>query len=360
MKEITVKNKTQKIAQYLRKQIEKGKYKQGEKISSAVTLASQFGVNKDTVNAALLQLVAKGLVYRSQGSGTFVKNREIGYKGKSKNIAFVTVRFAPDGIRNEIVEGIEEALDSKGYNLLLRLPRSSIKKERAILESLNKGNIAGVILCTVENIRNPIGIRNFLNKDIPIVLIDRYIPGLEIDYVVADDRSGVYSAVKYLIDLGHKKIAHITAKANVTTYRNRLKGYQDALIDSNIKVDNNLIKHGNGENIGYELTNQLFEENVDFTALSAVTDNVAIGAIKAIKERNLYVPDDISVVGFGDLPQVLPIEVPLTTVIYPKHEIGTKAAEILVDKIEGKSKGIQHIVLDTKLVVRKSSKKKVR
>ncbi|MBU0478805.1 GntR family transcriptional regulator [bacterium] len=347
------------LKQILLTNINNGTYSNDGRLPLVRNLMSKHNLSFSTVDNALRELVNEGIIYCEHGKGIFVKNPDLVSDKKIKTIGLIVSNLSKNQARNEILEGIEKILSDRGYSLTLRISERDVKKEKELLESFNKDNTSGVLIFPVA-VERTTALRNFLSKHIPIVLVDRYFPHLAsvIDYVVSDNEGGAYKAVEYLIKLGHKKIAHITGLHHYTSIEDRIKGYKKALLDNKIKVDEALIKRGasteNWVKVGYNLTSQLFEDNTKFTAIFANNDSTAIGAIKAIKENGLNVPEDISVIGFDDNPQASLLEVPLTTVAQLRYDIGTKAAQILLDKIEGKLKAPQHVVLKTKLIIRKS------
>ena len=322
-------------------------------------LMSKYKLSFSTVDNALRELINEGIIYCEHGKGTFIKKPDSVSDKKAKAIGLIVSGLSMNQARNEILEGIEKTITSRGYDLILRISERDIKKEKSLLDSFNKANTSGVLLFPVA-VEKTIAVRKFLNKYIPIVLIDRYIPSLAsvTDYVVSDNEEGAYRAVEYLIKLGHKRIAHITGSNHYTSVEDRIKGYKKALMDNGIKVNETLIKRGafieDWMKVGYDLTNKLLKSSMKLTAIFANNDSMSIGAMKAIKEKGLGVPEDISVIGFDDGPQASFPDIHLTTISQPRCEIGIKAAQILIDKIEGKLKRVQHIVLKTKLVVRKS------
>jgi DNA-binding LacI/PurR family transcriptional regulator len=201
--------------------------------------------------------------------------------------------------------------------------------------------------------------------------VDRYYPDFDTDYVIVDNYGGAYNAVMHLIKHGHRKIAHLYGAAGSANDA-RLQGYLTALGESGIvyrpayvrKMSADIIRR-NGDRFepdmegGYQGMLELLALPEPPTAVFAGNDYQAIGAMRAIKEANKKVPDEVAIIGFDDLKFSSLIEVPLTTVRQPKYEIGQAALRILLEKMKhhestGKVGPYRHEVLNTELVLRAS------
>lgn len=260
----------------------------------------------------------------------------------------------------EIIRGIEAIAGEMGYTVLFGNTNESYKKELKLLEILRSKKVDGIIVATLENRIDHIA-EIALSNSVPIVLIDRYLENVEMNYVVSDNYSGAYQAVTHLIKLGHRRIAHITASVPYTSSHERLLGYQRALEEHGFKFDEELVKFcGLGEDAGYKGTKQLLSMPNRPSAIFLNNDGLALGAYQAVKETGLKVPSDIAFVGFDDLELASYLSVPLTTVRQKKFEMGAKAAEVLIANIESdKTLEPQKVVLPTELVVRESCGSKI-
>ncbi|MGB9677074.1 MAG: LacI family DNA-binding transcriptional regulator [Candidatus Ratteibacteria bacterium] len=197
---------------------------------------------------------------------------------------------------------------------------------------------------------------SFINEKIcPVVLID--IPEEtynNFDKVIIDNTSGAKEAVKYLIEIGHRKIAFISDK--VTT-KKRLEGYEIALREKNIEIDEELIeiRSGRSEEIGYQAGLKLLSKKNRPTAIFCVNDLIAIGVLRASFELNIKVPDEISIVGFDDIPISRYLPIPLTTVSQPIKDIARESVLLLIDRIKNPEKPYMTKKLQTNLIIRKST-----
>jgi DNA-binding LacI/PurR family transcriptional regulator len=274
-------------------------------------------------------------------------------------IASVSLTFFPD-----IVRAVEDTAREHGYHVLLCHSDNNVKREREEIELLIEHRIAGLIITPAHDRENE-GMDIFLQlkKDnVPFVLIDTIIEGLDCNFVVSDDRAGAYEAVTHLIKLGHKRIAYLSGVKDAFSTKGRLLGYQEALRDNNIAFEPELIE-GDGWLIedGYKAAKKLLELEKSPTAIYAVTDICALGVLKAVMEKRLRVPEDVAIVagsdvGCADAKVASMVTVPLTTVRQPTYEIGRQAVQIILDEIKNKTGDmyIKNVSLKPELVIRKS------
>ncbi|KMJ55496.1 hypothetical protein AB685_26960, partial [Bacillus sp. LL01] len=176
--------------------------------------------------------------------------------------------------------------------------------------------------------------------------------------VSIDNHLAAEKAVKYLANLGHKRIAYFGGVPDVLGARRRLKGYKNGLIQNGIEIDESLIFNGNWSlESGYQLANQLLLQKQLPTAIFAASDNMAIGAMKALKEHGFKIPEEMSIIGFDDIEVAKYVTPSLTTIEQPTIEIGTNAAKMLLTIIEDQPLEQMHVVLNSHLVIRHSCKK---
>lgn len=329
-----------------------GRIKTGEKIPSEHELAKKWNVNRWTVNKAINQLVNEGLLYRKKGDGTYVsglKRRVI-----TKNIG-VLVYHIESPFCSSLVRGIEEKASELGYNLILCNTFGKEEKIKDIINSFIVKNKVDGIICPPENINSSF-------SDFPVVVVPQVDKEKfkNFNYVITDDEDGSYKAIKYLIKLGHKKIGFLTPKNwSETALLHRWNGYKKAMKENNLDIDKKLIIETKGPDFkdGWVSIDKIIEKINLFTAIFCVNDSLAIGVLKGLREKGIKVPDDISIVGFDNIPLSSHPDIQLTTVEQPVYRIGEKAVEILIENIEGKCKKPVHIILPTKLVIRKTTGK---
>ncbi|MCP5455326.1 MAG: LacI family DNA-binding transcriptional regulator [Thermotogae bacterium] len=193
-----------------------------------------------------------------------------------------------------------------------------------------------------------------INKKIPIVLVDQELPESEIPCVVQDNYNGSRKATEYLIEKGHRKLLYISGPSYDWGANLRKKAFTDVLKKNGI--DSSCIREGKFSlNSGYKIAKEVIQENNDITAVFCANDDMAIGAIAAIKDLNLNIPEDISVIGFDDIDMANYIKPRLSTVRQDHYGIGEKATELLIDIIKNKKAKIKKIYMDYELIIREST-----
>ncbi len=341
------------IKKFIVTKIEKGEFKKGDQIPSENELAEMFGVNKNTAVRALRELVHEGFLFRIQGKGTFVAREKREEKGEVKLLAAIMPYEGRLSFIGPILTGCEEEAVRKGYRLLACNNQSPEAEERHFKELKDK--VEGFIIFHRWGNRNREVIERLISESIPFVLIDHYLEGIRTNYVVTNNFKGGYIATEHLIKLGHRRIAHITQKEEFTSTRDRERGYRQALIDYGIKVEESLIRRvGSEEGNGFKTAVELLQKE-SFSAIFAATDTFALGCFKAAEILGKKIPQDLALVGFGDVEWIIFQKPCLTTVAQPRYEMGKVAVDVLIDSIEGKEKrDYKQIELEPKLIIRSS------
>jgi len=266
----------------------------------------------------------------------------------------------------ELANAVRESLTFRGYNLFICISEHSAKEDMAAFESLADHNVDGMIVATRSNTEGDERLRDIADSNMSVVVIGRDFYHDSVDYISADNLTGGFEATQHLIDLGHKRIAFIGAAYENRNSLKRLQGYLNALEKHRIKVDERLITGRkesasdvpgySTEKIGYEGMKRLLSLPNPPTAVFARNDFTAVGAMTAIKEAGLSIPQDIAIVGFDDTPLALHTSPPLTTVRQPMRLQGQLAAEMLLERITGReTKNREERVLDCELIVREST-----
>ena len=259
--------------------------------------------------------------------------------------------FFTDPYFPHLTQGIAIGCNQHDYTLSLFLVSSKEDEDKLFPRISRRGLLDGILVQSGQ-----IGdqlIDRLVNSNIPSVIAGRPLHDEGISYIDVDNVKAAYSAVEHLIGLGYQRIGTITGTPNNTVTIDRTEGYQRALVDHNRTVDESLIAVGDfTEAKGYEAMQQLLQEKVD--AVFAASDLTAVGAMRAVRDAGLRVPDDVAFVGFDDLPMATLMEVPLTTVRQPVVEFGITAVETLIDIIENGIHPARRIIMDTELVIRDS------
>ena len=268
------------------------------------------------------------------------------------NTILVVVPNIMNTVFSEIVGGIEEAAAKNSYRVLLRNTNRDVENEYQALDHLKQHQVDGVIMLSERIDKDTL---EAIYKEYPIVLASAYIDGLKVPAVSIDNISSSREATEHLINLGHKRIAHITGPMYSSITLDRLKGYQQALYLNHLKVDSILVQEGDFTfESGYNQMLKYLSLNNRPTAVFSANDEMAFGAVKAIIEKGLSVPGDIAVVGFDNIKFSSIFEPPLTTVAQPKFEMGKKAMELLLEQMNGVAPLPTHYVLDSDLIIRES------
>jgi len=259
-----------------------------------------------------------------------------------------------------IARGVEDTAISEHYTVIICSTDENPEKELMYVEVLAKSKVDGVIYASASGKKAPL--KSLFLKNIPIVLIDRTIEGVnDLDIVRGDSVYGAYLLTKHLIELGHKRIGIVVGSTFISTARDRVEGYKKALNEAKIPIDDSLIKISERSKFskedGYRLTKELLEIKDPPTAVFGGNNLMAIGAMLAIKEKGLEIPDDISLVSFDDIESLSEVYPFLTVVKQPAYTMGVLAAELLIRRIENidKIQEKREIMLTPELIIRKST-----
>lgn len=253
-----------------------------------------------------------------------------------------------------LFRGIEDALARRDFSVILANSDDDPAREQRGLDMLRGRQVDGLILATARR-RDP-AIAALAAAGFPYVLVNRHTDPLGPDAVVPDDYQGAVAAVDHLVELGHRRIGHIAGSVEISTGYKRRAGYADALLRHGLPVDRSLIVTGSyREAGGYEAMRALLALAQPPTAVFAVNDLAAVGALRAIREAGLRAPRDCSVVGFNDLEMAAQTAPPLTSLRVPLRAMGLAAAERLLALLAGEDPGPEGVVLPVELVRREST-----
>jgi LacI family transcriptional regulator len=254
-----------------------------------------------------------------------------------------------------IVRGIENVLESAGYSALIVNTDNDPERERALIDSLRSRQVEGLIVATAR-LEHPL-LEQLQEQHVKIVLINRRIEHLRMPFVVGDDATGIALAVKHLVDLGHTRIAHIAGPQTTSTGVDRSRAFRHAVRDYGAEEDPALIvecAHWS-EGDGAASMRRLLDQGTRCTAVVAGNDLIALGCYDVFAERDISCPEDISVVGFNDMPFLDKLRPPLTTVGVPHQELGAEAARMLLDCIDEPERRPRSLLLPVTLIVRDST-----
>ena len=257
---------------------------------------------------------------------------------------------------SEITFGIEGVLDKAGYDILLCHSRGDAEREKEEINTLVGSRVDGFIIASEQPEKSPGPFAGLKEREIPFVLIDRFFPKYHFAAVRPDDRLAGRLATECLIELGHERIAHIQGPP-VSTASIRYRGYLDALKAARIAVNRDLIVAGNFDiESGRQAMKKLLELTPRPTGVFAANDPMAIGAVYACRDAGLRVPDDVSIVGAGNIEGAHHPNPFLTTLDWPREELGRTAATLLLAAINSPTRQPAAVkVFEPTLLIRQST-----
>jgi LacI family transcriptional regulator len=255
----------------------------------------------------------------------------------------------------EILRGVEEFCSAHGSAVAISAVRHGNARPTSWTSTLAHQNTDGVIVVTSELTADQF--KRLRADDIPLVVVDPVnLPGPDVPSIGATNWAGGLAATEHLLRLGHQRIGIITGPPSYLCSRARLDGYRFALEQAGVIVDPVLVRHGDFQHEGgFARAGELLDLSLPPTAIFAGSDQQALGVYEAARQRGLRVPQDLSVVGFDDLPVARWLSPPLTTVRQPLADMGRAAAETLLRLIEGVQPHSRRVELSTELVVREST-----
>ena len=256
----------------------------------------------------------------------------------------------------QILRGVDDYISQHGYSMLLYNSDSDPEREKKQLLTMVDHRVDGIMLCS--GVSNEAFLRDFRAYGVPMVMIGRTFDSTYADgCITGDNESGMYQSTSYMLDNGHRRILYLDGAPEVSGPMNRFRGYRHALQDAGLEVSEALVHRGEFSiQYGFDTVKGLLEEGLSFTAIVSGSDLVAIGAIKALHEGGLRVPEDIEVIGFDNIDLSSIYEPQLSTVSKPHYEIATAAARILLSVIDGSPPPIAHIATPAKLILRSTTR----
>ncbi|HEX9511936.1 MAG TPA: LacI family DNA-binding transcriptional regulator [Puia sp.] len=309
-------------------------------------LRDTYDVNKET-KEKVLNLASK-LNYKPNFNATALAH------GRTHNIG-ILLPFITNYYFSTVITGIQEIAYKANYNIVLYITNDSSERELSIIENLSVSSLDGLLVSVSSNSDSSDHFQQLINKGIPIVFFDRVASNIKTSKVMQDDYNGAFEAVEHLIKKGYSKIAHIAGPKGLDFTEKRLQGYLDALKKNNIAVcEEWIIYSGFSQACGEEDTYKLLECDPKPDAIFAVNDRKAIGAMLALKNKNIVIGKEIGVIGFTDDPLCTIISPSLTTIAEPALHIGQLSCELLLKHIKKKNFSPEEVILPGKLIVRES------
>ena len=330
-------------------------------------IAKKLNITASTVSRALndnpriseatkkaVQKTAQKLNYHPNQIAAALRN------GRS-NIIGIIVPTVDRSFFSSVVRGIEEIANQAKYNVMICQSYDDYEKEVATVEALLRSRVDGIIASFAKQTKDFDHFLKAKERGIPVILFDRSNDELELSHVVVDDYLGAFKATEHLIQQGCTRVAHLSGTQRISIYRDRLRGYKDALIAHGLPFVHSLVIESNlqlddGRN---SMTQLLKNKEIPDGVFSASAFGI-LGALQVLKEKNIKVPQDVALVGFSNEPYTSFTEPSITTVEQHSLRMGNAAAEIFLEEVLDEDKKFipQKIVLKPELIVRQSSMRK--
>lgn len=254
-----------------------------------------------------------------------------------------------------VVRGVEDIAYQNSYRLMLCNTDNDAQKEQVYFDELRAYRMAGLIVIPSADSRL-VPMAAASGGEIPVICLDRCPEGWRGDTVTVDNAEGAYQATRYLLELGHRRIATITGQLHVTSGVERLKGFKRALREAGASIAPEYIQEGRFDRLsGYEKGLMLLQFSPRPTAIVAANDLVALGVLAALREVGLRCPEDVSLVGFDDQEIASFTNPALTTVAQPAYQMGARAAALLFERLRGEDVPTHQVVMKATLRVRDSA-----
>lgn len=324
-----------------------------------VDVADEAGVSYATVSRVInnkdhVSPEKRERVLRAMAQLGYVANMQArSLAGGESRVVGLLVDYLSSSYMDEIIRGIDEALDAENYDLMLYTTHRRKTKESAYVTKLTRRLADGLLLILPRNAAAYLD--TLRQRQFPHVLVDYLSDKQNVPSVSTTNFRGAYDAMSFLLSLGHRRIGFITGTMEFGCARDRLDGYRAALKDHGIPVDPHLVCEGNFmQPQGYQNAQRLLSLPEPPTAIFSSNDMMAFGVMEAARERGLRLPEDLSIVGFDDIPQASYVHPALTTVRQPLEEMGRSAAHLLLKYIAHPNAEIERIELPTRLIIRES------
>jgi LacI family transcriptional regulator len=254
-----------------------------------------------------------------------------------------------------IVRGLEDRLAAAGYVALIGNTDSDDQREQMVFEQMRARHVDGLVLATAR-LHHPL-LAEASRAELPVVLINRLAQDYSFPSVSVDNERGVRMAVGHLAGLGHRRIAHIAGPQEMSTGLSRYRGFVTAMESSGLQVDSDLVVFAKAFTVeeGLRCARLLLDRGSGCTAIAAGNDMLAVGCYAALDEAGLTCPEDMSVVGFNDMPFIDRLRPPMTTVRFPHYQVGTEAAQLLLERIAEHAGPVKILYLAPELIIRGST-----
>ncbi len=276
--------------------------------------------------------------------------------GKTNTIGLVIPNIG-DIFYAEIARAMESMAHRQGYNIMYCSSEEDPEREKELIRMLKSRQVDGLIIAPTKLDKSEILLLK--REDYPFVLIDRYFPRIDTNYVITDNHKGMYKAVDFLVSKGYRKIAFICVQNYLEVIRQRFEGYKSALRDNGIRFSNKLVKEVDYFNLDQDMEKNIYTlmlENKEVEALVFATNFLCTSGLAALKKMNLKIPTDIAVATFDDRALFQLMNPGITAVAQPTKNLGEEALKLLLSEIHSKKKNPskQKVILEPNFIIRDS------
>lgn len=298
--------------------------------------------------------LAEQMGYRSNHFARSLRNQ------KTNTIGIIVPRLNSH-FMSSVISGIENAANEHGYSLLIAQSSESSVKEASSARTMFDSRVDGLLVSLAFDTPDLHHFDHFFKKNIPVIFFDRVMEHESSASILIDNRQAAYNATRHLIEQGCRSILHITAPTLQNVYKDRLKGYKEALSHHKIKFrEDHVIITNLSQEAGAEVAKTILNMKSLPDGVFVANDSCAVGCMLALREQGIRIPEDIAFVGFNNDPVTMVIDPNLTTINYSGYEMGQVAARHLINHFNGNShaSSANTIMLRSELIVRASSLKK--
>ncbi len=357
---IKTQTKSRDLEESIVRMIVDDRLKPGDAILSENKLSTLFGISRVTVRKAIASLTEKGVLRTETGRGTFVEKipSAPAVKGaRTKLIGFVCYGGIGDAFMSSVARGVESGTETDGYHICVGSVLGGAEREAQVVRELLKRSVDGIIIAPTESAPPSPFLTEFAKSGVKMVVVDQHIPGLDAPSVTSDDVEGGFIATEALIRAGHRRIAHIRGPGLVANSINRFDGYRMALERNGIPFQPELAPLHDAWNEDSSRKAMLkllgLPSKKRPTAIFVSRDHPAEEAWSIIEEHGFKVPDDFSIVGYGNVPNSKGLR--MSTVEQHPLEIGSTAWSILKRLLDGDMTArTARILLRPELILRQS------
>ncbi|EON76624.1 Hexuronate utilization operon transcriptional repressor ExuR [Lunatimonas lonarensis] len=329
-------------------------------------IATKLGITASTVSRALnnhprisaktkklVNEAAKEIDYKPNSFAVALRN------GRSKLIGIV-VPTVNRNFFSSVVRGIEEFANERDYRVIITQSYDDYEKEKQTVDALIDAQVDGILVSLGKTTSRHQHFKKAIDAGIPLIFFDRVAENLPVGQVVIDDYQASFKMTEHLIKEGYRHIAHFNSPVPVNIFKERYRGYKEALETYGLSVDPRLILHSNLQlEDGRDSARKLLDRKVPFDAIFSASDYSIVGALQELKKHGIRVPEDVGLAGFGNEPFTEFTDPPLSTVDQVSIPMGQAVAKMFFDLLEnqGKALPVQQIVLSSEVIFRASTRK---